>query len=42
MTLLGNANWWAPRFLRVRERRHGAPVPAAQRPAPEPELTGVG
>src|SRR5205085_8142497 len=32
MTLLGNANWWAPRFLR--ERRVAVP-PAEERPAPE-------
>jgi RND superfamily putative drug exporter len=40
MTLLGNANWWAPRFLR---RRGEEPVPAAAGPPrPEPELTPVG
>jgi RND superfamily putative drug exporter len=37
MTLLGNANWWAPRFLRERDQQ----VPVAPRPAPEPELTSV-
>ncbi len=37
MTLLGNANWWAPRFLR--ERRTA--VPSVEQ-APEPELTPVG
>src|SRR6266511_1151249 len=41
MTLLGNANWWAPRFLRARDRR-AVPVPAGQHRAPEPELTPVG
>jgi RND superfamily putative drug exporter len=34
MTLLGNANWWAPRFLRRQE-----PVPAAE---PERDLELVG
>jgi RND superfamily putative drug exporter len=34
MTLLGRANWWAPRILRHRGR-HAAP---AVEPAPEPEL----
>ncbi len=38
MTRLGNANWWAPRFLR--ERRAAVP-PAAERPAAEPELAPV-
>ncbi|OLE25696.1 MAG: RND transporter [Actinobacteria bacterium 13_1_20CM_3_71_11] len=37
MTLLGNANWWAPRFLRRRE-----PVVAPPPPAARPELTPVG
>ncbi|WP_127507514.1 MMPL family transporter [Actinoplanes solisilvae] len=37
MTLLGKANWWAPRFMRPRGR-HAAPVVAP--PAPEPELVG--
>jgi putative drug exporter of the RND superfamily len=37
MTLLGEANWWAPRFLRSRGR-HAA---ATGRPAPEPELVGA-
>ncbi|SCL30068.1 putative drug exporter of the RND superfamily [Micromonospora nigra] len=32
MTMLGDANWWAPRFLRPR------PAPAAPPPAPAPEL----
>ncbi|QDY06998.1 MMPL family transporter [Micromonospora sp. HM134] len=36
MTLLGEANWWAPRFLRRRDR------PAATPPAePTPELVGA-
>jgi len=37
MTLLGNANWWAPRFLRGRQK------PPEDRPAgrPEPELVGA-
>jgi putative drug exporter of the RND superfamily len=35
MTLLGEANWWAPRFLRPR-----VPVPAGA-VEPEPELVGV-
>ncbi|MCW3840730.1 MMPL family transporter [Micromonospora yasonensis] len=36
MTLLGDANWWAPRFLRGR-----AATPPAEPPAPAPELVGV-
>jgi RND superfamily putative drug exporter len=36
MTLLGDANWWAPRFLRG-PGRHVAPVGAE----PEPELVGT-
>ncbi|OLB76288.1 MAG: RND transporter [Actinobacteria bacterium 13_2_20CM_2_71_6] len=40
MTLLGNANWWAPRFLRGR-RPQPTPRLAPGRPAPEPELTSV-
>lgn len=39
MALLGDANWWAPRFLR---RREPEPVPgAADEPEPERELIGV-
>ncbi|MFI5833143.1 MMPL family transporter [Micromonospora sp. NPDC051300] len=37
MTLLGDANWWAPRFLR---RRPTTP-PAEPPPAPAPELVGA-
>ncbi|MET7835070.1 MMPL family transporter [Micromonospora sediminicola] len=37
MTLLGDANWWAPRFLR---RRPTLP-PAEPPPAPAPELVGA-
>ncbi|MDO3700692.1 MMPL family transporter [Micromonospora sp. C28SCA-DRY-2] len=36
MTMLGDANWWAPRFLRQRP----AATPADP-PAPAPELVGV-
>ena len=36
MTLLGDANWWAPRFLRPRP----APAPTDP-PAPAPELVPV-
>jgi RND superfamily putative drug exporter len=36
MTLLGDANWWAPRFLRPRGRH------ALQSHSPEKELVGVG
>jgi RND superfamily putative drug exporter len=36
MTLLGPANWWAPRFLRPTRGRHAAP--SAE---PEKELVGV-
>ena len=38
MTLLGNANWWAPRFLRARPRRDPEPL-ASPTPAVDPELT---
>jgi RND superfamily putative drug exporter len=38
MTLLGTANWWAPRFLRDRGRRDAPVTPPT--PAPEPALTG--
>ncbi|MCM0678093.1 MMPL family transporter [Micromonospora phytophila] len=37
MTMLGDANWWAPKFLRARS----APAPTDP-PAPAPELVGVG
>ncbi|WP_307834451.1 MMPL family transporter [Paractinoplanes lichenicola] len=37
MTLLGKANWWAPRFMRPRGR-HAAP--AVTPPTPSPELVG--
>ena len=44
MTLLGKANWWAPRFLRGRGR-HAAGGPAAGDPQPQdeqsPELIGA-
>ncbi|MFG1953305.1 MMPL family transporter [Micromonospora sp. NPDC048830] len=36
MTLLGDANWWAPRFLRARP-----PAAPADPPAPAPELVGA-
>ena len=39
MTLLGDANWWAPKWLRGKQAKHAAP------PAPreeERELTPVG
>ncbi|GAA1662828.1 MMPL family transporter [Kribbella yunnanensis] len=38
MILLGDANWWAPKWLRPKQAKHSAP------PAPEPdrELTPVG
>ncbi len=39
MTLLGNANWWAPRFMRPRGR-HAASAVVEAPPAPEPELVG--
>jgi putative drug exporter of the RND superfamily len=35
MTLLGNANWWAPRFLRPREPQPAVPVER------EPELVSA-
>jgi RND superfamily putative drug exporter len=36
MTLLGKANWWAPRFMR------GRPAPVEQAPEEVRELTVVG
>ncbi|MFC4145528.1 MMPL family transporter [Micromonospora mangrovi] len=36
MTLLGDANWWAPRFLRGR-----VATPPADPPTPTPELVGA-
>jgi RND superfamily putative drug exporter len=39
MTLLGNANWWAPRFMRPRGRHAAAAQPVS--PEPEPELLGA-
>ncbi|PWU49171.1 RND transporter [Micromonospora globispora] len=36
MTLLGDRNWWAPRFLRPR-----AATPPAEPPTPAPELVGA-
>ncbi|MFJ6199971.1 MMPL family transporter [Micromonospora sp. NPDC092111] len=38
MTLLGDANWWAPRFLRGRTRAATSPTDP---PAPTPELVGA-
>ena len=35
MTLLGDANWWAPRFMRPRGRHVAGPVTAPGEPAPE-------
>ncbi|MDY7088609.1 MAG: MMPL family transporter [Actinomycetota bacterium] len=37
MTLLGKANWWAPRFMRPRGRHTAVAVTP---PQPEPELVG--
>ncbi|TDO35701.1 RND superfamily putative drug exporter [Kribbella sp. VKM Ac-2527] len=39
MILLGEANWWAPRWLRGRPAKHAAPTAA---PEEERELTPVG
>ncbi|WP_307873051.1 MMPL family transporter [Paractinoplanes ovalisporus] len=38
MTLLGKANWWAPRFMRPRGRHTASAVVTP--PTPEPELVG--
>ena len=38
MSLLGAANWWAPRFMRERDE----PTPPAAEAAPEPELVSAG
>ena len=35
MTLLGDANWWAPRFMRARSRPANPPAD------PTPELVGA-
>jgi RND superfamily putative drug exporter len=40
MTLLGEANWWAPKWLRRNPAKHAAPTPPA--PEDERELTPVG
>jgi RND superfamily putative drug exporter len=40
MTLLGDANWWAPRWLRPKPAKHAAVPPAA--PEEERELTPIG
>jgi putative drug exporter of the RND superfamily len=37
MTLLGEKNWWAPKFIKPREAKHSAAAPE-----PERELTPVG
>jgi putative drug exporter of the RND superfamily len=39
MTLLGDANWWAPKWLRPKGAKHAAPAAA---PEEERELTPVG
>ncbi|WP_410784937.1 MMPL family transporter [Kribbella sp. C-35] len=40
MTLLGDANWWAPKWLRGNTAKHATPTPPA--PEEERELTPVG
>ncbi|TCC39407.1 MMPL family transporter [Kribbella sindirgiensis] len=40
MTLLGDANWWAPKWLRGKTAKHATPTPPA--PEEERELTPVG
>jgi RND superfamily putative drug exporter len=37
MILLGEANWWAPKWLRPKPAKHAAPAPEEER-----ELTPVG
>ena len=39
MTLLGDANWWAPKWLRGKPGKHAIQPPA---PEEERELTPVG
>ena len=39
MTLLGDANWWAPKWIRGKQPKHAAPAAA---PEEERELTPVG
>ena len=39
MTLLGDANWWAPKWLRPKQPKHAPQTPPA---APDRELTPVG
>lgn len=42
MTLLGDANWWAPKFIRPKTApRHAAAVEEAPEAEPERELTSV-
>ncbi|OJF10075.1 MMPL family transporter [Couchioplanes caeruleus] len=41
MTLLGPANWWAPRLLRGRGRHSAPGTPAARTDEPTPELIGA-
>ncbi|MEU8225652.1 MMPL family transporter [Kribbella sp. NPDC048915] len=40
MTLLGDANWWAPKWLRPKQAKHALDTPPA--PEEERELTPVG
>jgi len=40
MILLGEANWWAPKWLRRKPGKHAVQPPAA--PEEERELTPVG
>jgi putative drug exporter of the RND superfamily len=40
MTLLGEANWWAPKWLRPKPAKHAAPTPPAE--DEDRELTPVG
>jgi RND superfamily putative drug exporter len=39
MILLGDANWWAPKWLRPKSAKHASTPPA---PEEERELTPVG
>ena len=39
MILLGEANWWAPKWLRLKPAKHAGPAPAVEQ---ERDLTPVG
>jgi putative drug exporter of the RND superfamily len=42
MTMLGDANWWAPRFMRGRGRHAASGGTGVEDRTPEPELVRAG